>query len=136
MKRRLTGLGYLIAIALACPVAGLLAQLAPPAKIGSQAAVRLDGNAGGANLVGVPTGAAGRAGTATLVAGTVTVSTTAVTAGSRILATVNTPGGATQGVKLAVPTRSAGVSFVINAVDNTGATVATDVSTVDWIVVN
>lgn len=84
----------------------------------------------------VATGAAGRAGTATLGAGTVTVNSTAVTANSFILATYRTPAGATQGVKLAIPTRTPGTSFVVNAVDNTGATVATDTSTFDWIVIN
>lgn len=82
------------------------------------------------------TGAAGVCGTATLTAGTVTVNTTAVTASSIIVATVKTPGGATQGVKLAIPTRTAATSFVVNAVDATGATVATDTSTFDWILVN
>lgn len=82
------------------------------------------------------TGAAGISGTATLTAGTVTISTTAVTASSIIVATVKAPAGATQGVKLAIPTRTAGTSFVVNAVDATGATVATDTSTFDWILVN
>lgn len=82
------------------------------------------------------TGAAGISGTATLTAGTVTVNTSAVTASSIIVATVKTPGGATQGVKLAIPTRTASTSFVVNAVDATGATVATDTSTFDWILVN
>lgn len=82
------------------------------------------------------TGAAGACGTATLTAGTVTVNTTAVTASSIIVATVKAPGGATQGVKLAIPTRTGGTSFVVNAVDATGATVATDTSTFDWILVN
>lgn len=82
------------------------------------------------------TGAAGVCGTATLTAGTVTVNTTAVTANSIIVATVRVPGGATQGVKLAIPTRTASTSFVVNAVDATGATVATDTSTFDWILVN
>jgi hypothetical protein len=82
------------------------------------------------------TGAAGRAGTGTLAAGTVTISTTAVTANSIIIATYRTPAGATQGVKLAIPTRTAGTSFVVNGVDNTGATVATDTSTFDWLVIN
>ena len=86
--------------------------------------------------INLPTGAAGTAGTATLAAGTVTVSTTAVTASSIILCTYHTPAGATQGVKLAVPTRTAGASFVVNGVDNTGATVATDTSTFDWVLFN
>lgn len=82
------------------------------------------------------TGAAGVSGTGTLSGGTLTVNTTAVTASSIIVATVRTPAGATQGVKLAIPTRTVGTSFVVNAVDATGATVATDTSTFDWILVN
>ncbi|MGN6530149.1 MAG: hypothetical protein ACTHK0_00165, partial [Ginsengibacter sp.] len=69
-------------------------------------------------------------GTATLSAGTVTVSSTAVTTSSKILVSVNTPGG-TQGF-LSVPTASivAGSSFVINSSS------ATETSTVNWVIVN
>lgn len=89
-----------------------------------------------ANKVTLATGAAGSAGTGTLASGTLTVNTTAVTANSIIQATVRTPAGATQGVKLAIPTRTPGTSFVVNAVDATGATVATDTSTFDWVLFN
>ena len=75
-----------------------------------------------------PTGAAGRVGTATLVAGTVTVNTTAVTAASVILATAKVVSG-TQGI-LAISAQTAGVSFVI-----TSSNVA-DTSTVNWTVLN
>ena len=71
------------------------------------------GSAGSFSKINLPTGAAGAAGTATLAGGTVTVSTTAVTASSIIVATYHTPAGATQGVKLAIPTRTAATSFVI-----------------------
>lgn len=78
------------------------------------------------------------AGTATLVAGTVTVAAK-VTATSRILTSLNTPGGGGNGVDYKAPAASRVVgapgSFVITAVDAAGATVATDVSTVDWVVV-
>lgn len=69
-------------------------------------------------------------GTATLVAGTVTVSTTAVTSSSLIFVTVNTPGG-TQGF-LSVPSGSIvnGTSFVINSSSNT------ETSTVNWWIIN
>lgn len=77
---------------------------------------------------GVPTGAAGRAGTATLVAGTVTVNTTAVTANSVILLTTKIVGG-TQGI-LAVSAQTVGTSFVI-----TSSNVA-DTSTVNWLIIN
>ena len=69
-------------------------------------------------------------GTATLVAGTVTVATTAVKTGAKIFLSVNTPGG-TQGF-LSAPAASItnGVSFVINS------TSATDTSTVNWWIIN
>ncbi len=69
-------------------------------------------------------------GTATLVAGTVTVATTAVKIGSRIFLSVNTPGG-TQGF-LSAPSASIinNSSFVINSTN------AADTSTVNWWVIN
>lgn len=80
----------------------------------------------------------GLAGTATLVAGTVTVATTAVNTGDLIFLTLNTPGGGTNGVGYSAPVASIvdGTSFVINAVSATGgALVNTDVSTVNWYIV-
>ena len=69
-------------------------------------------------------------GTATLVAGTVTVATTAVKTGAKIFLSVNTPGG-TQGF-LSAPAASItnGTSFVINSTD------ITDTSTVNWWIIN
>ena len=75
-----------------------------------------------------PTGAAGIAGRATLVAGTVTVSTTAVTASSVIQLT-NCVTGGTAGL-LRVGTVTAGTSFVINSASGT------DTSTICWSFVN
>ena len=104
-----------------------------------------------ADAVGVPHAVALSSGTAglpptfqsglvTLVAGTKTVTTFNLTASSRIAVTQNTPGGGTQGVKYAVPagSRTPGSpgSFVINAVDNAGALVNTDTSTLDVIIIN
>lgn len=66
-------------------------------------------------------------GTATLVAGTVTVATTAVTASSRIFLTTNTPGG-TPGW-LQVSARTAGTSFTI--LSSSG----TDTSVVAWQII-
>jgi hypothetical protein len=80
------------------------------------------------NLLGAPTGSAGIAGTATLVAGTVTVSTTAVTASSIILISRNAAGGTVGDLRLG--TITAGVSFVINSASGT------DTSTVNWLIVN
>lgn len=69
-------------------------------------------------------------GTATLVGGTITVNTTAVTANSKIFISRNTTGG-TLG-HLSVPTASitAGTSFVINSSSGT------ETSTVNWWIVN
>lgn len=74
-------------------------------------------------------GANARAGLATLVGGTVTVATTAVAAGDRILFARQTTGG-TLG-HLSAPTASivAGTSFVINSSD------VADTSTVYWTIV-
>ncbi|MFJ3248331.1 hypothetical protein [Streptomyces sp. NPDC086782] len=75
----------------------------------------------------VAEGANAKSGIATLVAGQVTVSTTAVTANSRIQLTVQTPGG-TVGAPY-VNTRTAGASFVIKS------TSTTDTSVVAWFIV-
>ena len=65
-------------------------------------------------------------GTATLVAGAVTVSTTAVTANSRIFLSTQTEGG-TPGF-LGVSARVAGTSFTVTGV-------ATDTSVIAWMLV-
>lgn len=75
------------------------------------------------------TGAAGTTGTATLVAGTVTVSTTAIEAGDKIFLTRNTPGGTVGHLSAPVASITAATSFVINS-DNAG-----DTSTVNWWIV-
>lgn len=82
------------------------------------------------NKLKIATGSNASMGTATLVAGTVTVSTTAVATGSTIFLTCNTPGG-TQGF-LSAPVASIvnGTSFVINS--SAGA----DTSTVNWWIIN
>ncbi|MFY7883641.1 MAG: hypothetical protein ACOVOV_02215 [Dolichospermum sp.] len=83
------------------------------------------------NKIKIATGTNASIGTsAAMVAGTVTVNTTAVTANSRIQLTINTVGG-TVGV-LSAPTASiiAGTSFVINSSSNT------DTSTVNWWIIN
>jgi len=82
------------------------------------------------NKLKIATGSNASMGTATLVAGTVTVSTTAVATGSTIFLTCNTPGG-TQGF-LSAPAASIvnGTSFVINSSS------VTDTSTVNWWIIN
>jgi len=82
------------------------------------------------NQLAVPSG------TATLVAGTVTVLTADVLDTDTILVTLNTPGGTT-GTHYSVPVASIvdGTSFVINAVDTAGDVVNTDTSTINWALV-
>lgn len=68
-------------------------------------------------------------GVATLAAGTVTVSTTKVTANSRIMLTVQSLGTVTSPKAIAVTSRTAGTSFVITSAD------ATDTSTIAWMII-
>lgn len=68
-------------------------------------------------------------GTATLVAGTVTVNTTQVTANSRIFLTVQSLGTVTTPKAVAVTARTAGTSFTITSADGT------DTSVVAWMIV-
>jgi hypothetical protein len=79
-------------------------------------------------------------GTVTLVGGTATVSTTAVTASSIIMLTrqsVGATGAAALGM-LSKGTVIAGTSFVINSLSSSDATVlaATDVSSIGWMIIN
>lgn len=74
----------------------------------------------------VKEGSNAKQGTATLVAGTVTVSNTSVTANSRILLTVQSLGTVTSPKAVAVTARSAGTSFTITSAD------VTDTSVVAW----
>lgn len=69
-----------------------------------------------------------RMGVATLVAGTVTVATTQVSANSRIFLTIQTPGGTPGAVY--VSTRTASTSFAITS------TSGADTSVVAWIIVD
>lgn len=75
-------------------------------------------------------GAAPSSGAAVLVAGTVTVNTTAVAAGSRVILTRATPGGTIGDLSAPPASYVVGTSFVINS-DNAG-----DTSTVNWLLVN
>ncbi|MEV4335772.1 glycosyl hydrolase family 28-related protein [Streptomyces sp. NPDC049590] len=103
-----------------------LTAVTPNALSGT--ANRLDPGDGSVVLAGrsvVPSGGtAARMGTAVLAAGTVTVNTTAVTATSVIVLTIQTPGG-TVGAPY-VNARTAGTSFTIKS------TSASDTSTVGW----
>lgn len=80
------------------------------------------------NKIKIKTGTNASIGTSTLVAGTVTVATTAALTASLIFVTVKTPGG-TQGF-LSVPTIVNGTSFTINSSS------VTDTSTVNWWIIN
>lgn len=74
----------------------------------------------------VKEGANAKMGVATLVAGTVVVSTTAVAANSRVFLTVQSLGTVTAPSALAVSARTVGTSFTILASQNT------DTSVVAW----
>lgn len=74
-------------------------------------------------------GSNAKMGTATMVAGTVTVSTTAVTANSRIFLTIQSLGTVASPKAIAVTARSANTSFTITSADNT------DTSVVAWMLV-
>lgn len=86
------------------------------------------------------TAGANSAGTVTLVGGTATVATTAVTANSKIRwarQSIGATGAAALGI-VTIGTITAGVSFVINAVQAADATAlqASDVSLIWWEIVN
>lgn len=92
------------------------------------------------NKLEIPTGADASVGTCTLVAGTCTVSTTAVTANSIIILTRESIGatGAAATGNLVVGTVVADTSFVVNSVQPADATAlqATDVSDVGYEIIN
>lgn len=92
------------------------------------------------SVASTTTAGANSAGTVTLVGGTATVSTTAVTASSQIRLYrqgVGATGAAALGI-VTLGTKTAGVSFVINAVQAADATAlqASDVSVIGWEIVN
>lgn len=92
------------------------------------------------SVASTTTAGANSAGTVTLVGGTATVATTAVTAASQIRLYrqgIGATGAAALGI-LTLGTKSAGVSFVINAVQAADATAlqASDVSVIGWEIVN
>lgn len=77
----------------------------------------------------VKEGSNAKMGTATLVTGTKVVSTTAVTASSRIFITTQSLGTVTAPKVIAVTARTAGTSFTLTSTDNT------DTSVVAWMLV-
>jgi hypothetical protein len=82
------------------------------------------------NKLSIATGANASVGTATLVAGTKTVSTTAVTASSKIFVTVGTLGTVAAPQAMYVDAIVAGTSFDITSADGT------DTSDVNWWIIN
>ncbi len=82
----------------------------------------------GSGTILIPSGAAGLTGTCTLVAGTCTVSTTALTANSKPVISRNTAAGTVGDLRLG--TQTPGTSFVINSAS------ASDTSTVNWLFFN
>lgn len=92
------------------------------------------------SVASTTTAGANSFGKVTLVAGTATISTTAVTANSIIMLTrdsIGSTGAAALGM-LTVGTKSAGASFVINSLTTADATAVatTDVSSVSWMIIN
>jgi hypothetical protein len=92
------------------------------------------------SVASTTTAGANSAGTVTLVNGTATVSTTAITASSQVRLyrqSVGATGAAALGI-LSLGTVSAGVSFIINAVTAASAVAnqTTDVSVIGWEIVN
>jgi len=82
----------------------------------------------------VKEGSNAKMGTVALVNGTATVSTTAVTASSRIFLTRQTGSGTTRGI-LGLGTVTASTSFVIRSEDLSGNLSSDDDSTVAWILI-
>ena len=79
--------------------------------------------------IGVTTGSNASAGTGTLASGTVTISTTAVTANSLIFLT-DTASSLTNVGTLSVSAKSAGTSFTVTSAN------ALDTSTFNWLIIN
>jgi len=83
------------------------------------------------NKLKIATGSNASIGTSTsLVGGTITISTTAVTANSKIFLTRNTPGGTVGSYEAPTSSIVAGTSFVINSSS------VLDTSTVNWLIIN
>lgn len=81
------------------------------------------------NKLNITTGSNASAGTGTLVAGTATISTTAVTASSLIFLT-DTASSITNVGTLTISAKTAGTSFVVTS------TLALDTSTFNWLIIN
>lgn len=82
------------------------------------------------NKINITTGTNASIGTGTLISGTATISTTAVTASSLIFLTDTTTGALTNVGSLTVGTKTAGTSFVVNSTN------VLDTSTFNWLIIN
>ena len=86
------------------------------------------------NTISIKSGTNARIGQATLVAGAATVANTSVTANTRVfISRTALHSSPALGHLIAVPT--AGVGFVITSYDATASAASTDVSTVDWVLI-
>lgn len=92
------------------------------------------------SVASTTTAGANSFGKVTLVSGTATIATTAITASSIVILTRQSPGstGAAALGQLSIGTISAGVSFVINALTTADSTAVatTDVSSIGWMIIN
>lgn len=83
-----------------------------------------------------------QSGTGTLSSGTLSIATATITSSSKILVSMRDPGAGALttfiGLDVPVGTRVNGApgTFVVNAIDNAKATLATAVCTFDWFVIN
>lgn len=92
------------------------------------------------SVASTTTAGANSFGKVTLVSGTATIATTAITASSIVFLTRQSPGstGAAALGQLSIGTVSAGVSFIINALTTADSTAVatTDVSSIGWMIIN
>lgn len=125
--------GSTINITLPNTVSGLTGVSANTLTAASGAITATNGNlvlATAGNKLSIATGANASVGSIALVGGTITVSTTAVTASSLIFVTVGALGTVAVAKAMHVSNIVAGTSFDITSADNT------DTSTVNWLIIN
>ena len=133
------GVLWASADALVAAMATLVRSKRTSRAINEAAADQLMMAAAAAQAKATPAGTTFQAGTGTLASGTVTINAT-LTANSRILVTMKDPGAGAitgfAGFDTPVASRNVGAgTFVVNAIDDSKATLATAVCTFDWLVV-
>jgi len=87
------------------------------------------------NGIQIKTGSNARIGQATLVSGTVTISNTSVTTNTRIFLTRANSNSSTAIGALTVGTVTANTSFIINSLSPSATVTTTDVSIVNWMLI-